>query len=69
MVWALAERATKGRPAPKEVQHLRRLKKAMKDSSVTGVSNTDRQLVRDCTQNDVTEEQAYHRLRALWDSA
>ena len=39
MVWGMAERAAKERQAPREVQHLRRLNKVVKHSSVTSVSD------------------------------
>ena len=39
MAWALVEKAAKGRPAPKEVQYLRWLNKAMNESSTASVSN------------------------------
>ena len=69
VVWGMAERTAKERPAPREVQHLRRLHKAVKDSSVTRVANAGYRMVREYRHEDVPEEQAFYCLRALRDSA
>ena len=39
MVWGMAERIAKERPAPREVQRFRWLKKAVEDNSVTTVTD------------------------------
>ena len=69
MIWDTAENAAKGRPAPKEVQHLRRLNKVVGDNSAASVSDAGWTLVPDCTQNALIEQQALQRLKALRDSA
>ena len=68
-VWQLAEKAARDRQAPREVQQVRRLNKARNASTMQMGADDGRRIVQRHTQEDVTEQQALYRLKAIRDSA
>ena len=55
-VWRLAEKAARDGQAPREVQQVRRLSKAMSASTAQMVSKEGRRIVRQHTQEKLTEQ-------------
>ena len=53
----------KGRHAPRDVQQVRRLNKAMNDNTMHKVSDGGWRMVRQHTQEEMTEQQAFRRLQ------
>ena len=65
----LADKALKGRRAPREVQQVRRLNTAPNDSIMHNVSEDGWRIVRQHSKEATTEQQGFRRLQAIRDSA
>ena len=67
--WQLADKASKGGQAPRDVQQVRPPNRALNDGTLHNVSEDGTQIVRQHSHEAMTQQHAFRRLLAIRDSA